>query len=157
MGGIGGTLINCLYRDVMSGKSIIDTPYPFVEYVDKAVKGITSLYLSVEDILIAPDDIEASLRIKDTLQIPMIKWLPDKQNVPYLLTCSFTKWLPTKSFPSHNFMGKELEVIKKLRLMITIVAHVLETMNQPKNGFSAQDVRFSSIATASLINNRRWN
>ena len=85
----------------------------------------------------------------------MIKRFFDKQNVPYLLTYSFSKWLPTKSFFSHNFMGKELEIIKKLQLMITIVVHALETMSQPKNGFSAQDVRFSSIATASLIDNRR--
>ena len=38
-------------------------------------------------------------------------------------------------------MGKELEFIKKL--LLTIVVHALETMNQ--------DVRFGSIATVSLI------
>ena len=51
----------------------------------------------------------------------------------------------------------ELVVIKKLLLMITIVVHVLETMNQLKNGFSAQYRRFGSIATVSLIDNRLWN
>ena len=100
---------------------------------------------------------KASPRIKDILQIHIIKWFFDNQNVPYLLTCSFSKSPPTTSFFSHDFMGKELEVIKKLQLMITIVVHALKTMSQPKNGFSAQDVRFSSIATASLIDNRRWN
>ena len=35
-------------------------------------------------------------------------------------------------------MGKEFEVIKKFLLMITIVVHLLETMKQVKNGFSAQ-------------------
>ena len=54
-------------------------------------------------------------------------------------------------------MGKELDVMKKLLLMITIVVHVLETMNQLKNGLCAQDVRFDSIATVSLIDNGRRN
>ena len=67
------------------------------------------------------------------------------------LRCSFSKWLPMKSFFSHSFMQKELLVIKKLLLMITIVVHVLEIMNQLKNGFSAQDVRFGFIATVSLM------
>ena len=47
-------------------------------------KGITSLCLPAEDVLIEPDDIEASPRNKDTLPIHMIKQFPDEQNVPYL-------------------------------------------------------------------------
>ena len=82
--GIGGTLKNCVYRDVMSGKSVTDTPKPFVEHADKVVKDITPLYRPAEDVFIEPDDIEASPRIKDTLQIHMIKRFFDEQNVPYL-------------------------------------------------------------------------
>ena len=52
---------------------------------------------------------------------------------------------------SYNFMGKEIEFIKKLLLMINIMVHALETINQLKNCFSVQDVRFGSIATVSLI------
>ena len=48
-------------------------------------------------------------------------------------------------------MGKEIEFIKKLLLMINIMVHALETINQLKNCFSVQDVRFGSIATVSLI------
>ena len=84
MDGISGTLKNSVYRDVMSGKYVIDTPKPFAEHADKAVKGITSLYLPAEDALIEPDDIEAFPKTKDTLHIHMIKRLFDKQNVPYL-------------------------------------------------------------------------
>ena len=40
---------------------------------------------------------------------------------------------------------------------MTIVVHALESMRQLKNGFSAQDLRFGSIATVSLINIGRWN
>ena len=67
----------------MSGKSVTDTPKPFVEHADKVVKDITPLYRPA-DVFIEPDDIEASPRIKDTLQIHMIKRFFDKQNVPYL-------------------------------------------------------------------------
>ena len=84
MDGIGYTLKYCVYRDVMSGKCVIGTPKPFAEHADKAVKGITYLYLPAEGVLIEPYDIEAPPRIKDTLQIRMIKRFFDQQNVPYL-------------------------------------------------------------------------
>ena len=57
---IGETSKNCVYRDVMSGKCVIDTPKQVAEYADKAVTSITSLYLPA-DVLIEPDNIEASL------------------------------------------------------------------------------------------------
>ena len=40
--------------------------------------------LPAEDILTQPDDVEASLRIKDTLQFHMIKRFFDEHNVSYL-------------------------------------------------------------------------
>ena len=135
----------------MSGKSVTDTPKPFVEHADKVVKDITPLYRPVENVFIEPDDIEASPRIKDTLQIHMIKRFFDEQNVPYL---QFFKRDTNKTLFSHSFMGKELEVIKRLLLMTTIVVHALETMNHLKNGFSAQDVKFGSIANVSFNDNR---
>ena len=118
----------------MSGKCVIDIPKPFAKYANKAVKGITSLYITAQDVLIEPDDIEASPRIKDKLQIDLSKQFFDKQNVPYL---QFFKMATDEKPFSHNFMGKVLAVIKKLLMMITIVVHALETMNQLKNGFSA--------------------
>ena len=36
-GGTGGTLKNYVYRGVMSGKCVIDTPKPYAEHADKAV------------------------------------------------------------------------------------------------------------------------
>ena len=83
MDGIGETSKNCVYRDVMSGKCVIDTPKQFAEHADKAVISITSLYLSA-DVSIESDNIEASLRIKGTLQIHRIKRFFDEHNVPYL-------------------------------------------------------------------------
>ena len=74
----------CVYRNVMYWKCAVDIPKQFVEHADKAVKGITYFYLLAEDVLIEPDNIEASPRVKDTLHIHMIKWFFDEQNVPYL-------------------------------------------------------------------------
>ena len=90
----------------MSGKCVIDTPKQSAEHVDKVVKGITSLYLPAEDVSIQPDDIEASPRIIDTLQIHLIKRFFDEQNVPITFG-NFSKWLPTNSLSLHNFIGKE--------------------------------------------------
>ena len=52
MDSIVGTFKKCVFRDVMSGKCVIDTPRPIAEHADKAVKGITSLYRPAEDVLI---------------------------------------------------------------------------------------------------------
>ena len=72
------------------------------------------------------------------------------------LNC-FPKWLPIKILSSNDFLEKDLMVSKKLLLMISIVVHALETMNQLENGFGTQDVRFGFIATVSFIDNGRWN
>ena len=72
MDGIGGTLKSCIYRDVISGKNLIDTPKPFAKNANKGVKDIASSCFPAEDVLIEPDDIEASPRITDTFQIHMI-------------------------------------------------------------------------------------
>ena len=84
MDGIGGTLKSCIYRDVISGRSLIDTPKPFAKHANKGVKDIASLCFPAEDALIEPDDIEASPRITDTFQIHMIKRFFDEQKVPHL-------------------------------------------------------------------------
>ena len=81
---IGGTSKNGVYRDAMSEKYLIDTPKPFAEHVNKAAKGITSLCLPAEDVLIEPGDIEVSLIIKGIFQIHMIERYFGEQNVPYL-------------------------------------------------------------------------
>ena len=73
MKGIGGTLKNSVYRDVISEKCVIDTPTQFVQYAERSVKGITSLYLPTEEVLKELEDIENSPKITDTLQIHMVK------------------------------------------------------------------------------------
>ena len=128
----GGTLKNCVYCNVMSRKCEIDAPKQFVKHADKAVKGITSLYLSA-DISIEPDEIEASPRINGTFQIQIIKRFFNEQNVPYL---QFSKMATDEKPFFAQFYGEE--ACGPL-LIITIVVHALETMNRLKN--STQYVR----------------
>ena len=49
----------------MPRKCVTGTTKQFAEHVDRAAKGITSSYLPVEDVLVVPDDIEVSPRIKE--------------------------------------------------------------------------------------------
>ena len=84
MHGIGGTIKNCVYRDVMSAKCVIDKPKEFAEHAEKVVKGITSLYLPAEDVLVEPDDIEVSPRMHEMLEVHMVKRRLGQRNVPYL-------------------------------------------------------------------------
>ena len=55
-----------------------------MEHAIKAVKAITSLHLPAEDGLIEPDDIEASPKVKNDLEIHIIKLFFNEQNVLYL-------------------------------------------------------------------------
>ena len=84
MDSIGGTLKNSIYWDVMLEKCVIDTPKQFAEYAESAAKGITSLYLSTEEVLKEPDDIGNSPKITDTLQIHKVKRCFDIRKVCFL-------------------------------------------------------------------------
>ena len=81
MDGIGGTLRNSVYHDVVSEKCIIGTPKQFAEYAERSVNGITSLYLPTEEVLKEPEDIESSRRIAATLQIHVVKRFFDNRKV----------------------------------------------------------------------------
>ena len=84
MDGIGGTLKYSIYRDVMSGKCVIDTPKQFAEYTESAVKGITSFHLPTEEVLKEPDDMGNSPMITETLQTHKVKRCFDNRKVCFL-------------------------------------------------------------------------
>ena len=84
MDSIRMTLKNCVYRDIMSGKCVTDNTKQFAKHADKSIKGIASLYLTTEEVLIKPDDTEESPKIKETLQIHMTKHFFDQWKVAYL-------------------------------------------------------------------------
>ena len=56
---------------------MVRTAKEFAVHADEVVKGIDSLYLPVEDVLVEPDGIEVSPKILETLQIHLIKRLFD--------------------------------------------------------------------------------
>ena len=84
MDGIGGTLKNSIYRDVMSGKCVIETPKQFAEYAEKSIKGLTSLYLPANEVMTEPDGTDLAPKIPETLQVHMLKRLFNDQKVPYI-------------------------------------------------------------------------
>ena len=65
MDGVGGTLKNLVYGDVMSSKCYIRN----TNYANKIVNGITSVYLPEGEQLTKPEDIDNSPKILETLSI----------------------------------------------------------------------------------------
>ena len=54
---IGGTLKNAVYHDVKSRKAVINDAKEFAEYADKTIRGISSLYISSEDVIVEHKEI----------------------------------------------------------------------------------------------------
>ena len=69
MDGIGGTLKNAVYPDVKSGKAIINDAKKFAEYADKTIKGISSLYVLSDDVIVQQEEIKTAPKISETLKI----------------------------------------------------------------------------------------
>ena len=69
MDGVGGTLKNFVYCDVISHKCCIRNAEEFSNYANKVVNGITSIYLSEGERLTEPEDIGNSPKILETLSI----------------------------------------------------------------------------------------
>ena len=61
MDGIGGTLKNAVYLDVRSGRAIINDAKEFAEYADKIIQGISSLYMSSDDVIVEQEEIKKPL------------------------------------------------------------------------------------------------
>ena len=69
MNGVGGTLKNIIFRDVMSEKCFIQNAEEFSNYANTVINGITSVYLPQNDLLTEPDNIEEAPKIPETLSI----------------------------------------------------------------------------------------
>lgn len=74
MDGVRDTIKNCVFRDVKSGKCLINTPEDFAIYVDQSIKGISILYLPQKEVFKEPEEIVSAPRIPETLQI-MVDYL----------------------------------------------------------------------------------
>ena len=69
MDGIGGTIKNVVYRRVMAGDLVINTPEEFVTKADELSHGIKCLYLPSNEIPNEPSDIADAPGIAGTLKI----------------------------------------------------------------------------------------
>ena len=68
MDGIGGTLKNAVYRDVKSGKTIINDVKEFAELADKTIKGISSLCILSDNVIIEQEEIKTAPKIPEALK-----------------------------------------------------------------------------------------
>ena len=58
MDGIGGCVKNVVYRAVMAGCEVIETPQKFAKCVDRLVKGVHGVYQPIEEMLEEPEYIK---------------------------------------------------------------------------------------------------
>ena len=58
-----------MYLDVESGEAIINDAKEFAEYADKTTKGILSLYMSSDDVIVGQKEIKTAPKIPKTLKI----------------------------------------------------------------------------------------
>ena len=128
----------------MSGKCVIDTPQQFADQADKTVTGgIKSLYLPEEEVLVEPEDLEKTPRIKDTLQVHMVRRFLDIQKTPYLEF--FNLATDKKPFLLNAMANMRPVDINATQSTIVSVIFVLPIINQLKNGFSAWLVWFGLL------------
>ena len=69
MDGVGGTVKNVVFRNVKSGKALINSPKEFANCAAQLVPSISSLYLPLEEMIEEPDDVIAAPAIPGTLKI----------------------------------------------------------------------------------------
>ena len=68
MDGIGGTIKNLVYRKMLSGDVVIDTPKKFAEFANK-ICNVDCLLLSKEQLLKEPEEVAKVAPIPTTLKI----------------------------------------------------------------------------------------
>ena len=69
MDGVGGTVKNVVFRNVKSGKAVINSPEEFANYAAELMPSISSLYLPMEQILEEPDNVVTAPAIPGTLKV----------------------------------------------------------------------------------------
>ena len=75
MDGIGGTVKNTIFRNVLSGEVVIGSPEEFARYVNQICEA---------EIPDTPEDVQYSSSIPDTLKIQQVVCGLSKYKIPYL-------------------------------------------------------------------------
>ena len=92
MGKTGDTLKNAVSYYVKSEKTIciINDAKEFAEYVDKTTKGISSLYMSSDDVIVEQNEMKAAPKIPETLKIhKFVRSMKKKKPFVFILLPSF--------------------------------------------------------------------
>ena len=84
MDGIGGTIKNKVYRDVMFNKCLIKNAKDFAEYANKTNSGITSIYMLIYELLTEPDNMENSPKTLETLPIHKVTRSFNEDNIRFI-------------------------------------------------------------------------
>ena len=101
--GMGGTIKNKVYRDVMSNKCLIKNAKDFLEYVNKNINDITSIYMPINELLTEPDNIENAPKIPETLSFHKVT--RSSMKIIFVLLNCFV-WLITMIHFLHSSTGK---------------------------------------------------
>ena len=81
MDGIGGTIKNVVFKKVLSGSTVINTPKESAESAN-TVSTISCLYLANEDLLQEPDHVKDCPPIPNTIKTHKIVWSYTSKGVP---------------------------------------------------------------------------
>lgn len=125
---------------------MIDILQQFADHADKMTTGITSLYQPEKEILVEPEDIEKVPRIKDALQVHMVRRLFNILKFPYLEFFNLTTEKPsfTQYYGQYTTCGH-----KRNSIVDSHGVFVKPIISQLKNGFITRFVRlvFTMIAS----------
>ena len=73
---------NAVYRDVKSGKAIINDAKEFAKYAEKTIKGISSLHMLSDDVIVEQDEIKTAPKNAETLKIHKFVRSMEKEKDP---------------------------------------------------------------------------
>ena len=81
MVGVRGTVKNIIFQHVRSKKCFINVAKDFAEYANKIINGISCLYLTENEIMAEPQDIETSPKIPGALKVHKVLRTYNEDNV----------------------------------------------------------------------------
>ena len=84
MDGIGGTIKNKVFREVKSGRIVIDSPKSFTDAANLLVPSVSTLYLPQKDVIEETPDVADAPYIKGTLDIHKILRRKSAKGVTFL-------------------------------------------------------------------------
>ena len=99
-----------MYLDVKSGKAIINDAKEFAEYAAKTTKGILSLYMSSDNVIVGQKEIKTAPKIPKTLKIHKFMHSMEKEKDPLVHFCflaSDDDSFHVQSYPSPSLLERK--------------------------------------------------